>query len=92
MLDHNYAGKFTDLWALGCMIYEFLVGKTPFEAPNAQKVFENIQERIFKFPRDLDPKAVDLIDRLLAMNPFERIGYGNYDELKAHPFFEGIDF
>ena len=26
MLDGNYAGRFTDIWALGVMIYQFHVG------------------------------------------------------------------
>jgi 3-phosphoinositide dependent protein kinase-1 len=30
MLEYNQAGKFTDFWALGCMLYQFLVGVTPF--------------------------------------------------------------
>jgi len=32
MLEGNFAGKFTDLWALGCIIYQFHVGVTPFNA------------------------------------------------------------
>ena len=30
MLEANMAGRFTDLWALGCIIYQFHVGETPF--------------------------------------------------------------
>jgi hypothetical protein len=40
----------------------------------------------------MDPQAVDLINKLLAMNCFDRIGYDSFDELKAHPFFHGVDF
>lgn len=32
MLEANFAGKFTDLWALGCIIYQIHVGDTPFNA------------------------------------------------------------
>jgi len=32
MLEANFAGKFTDLWALGCIIYQIHVGDTPFSA------------------------------------------------------------
>jgi serine/threonine protein kinase len=32
MLEGNFAGKFTDLWALGCIIYQFHIGVTPFQA------------------------------------------------------------
>jgi serine/threonine protein kinase len=30
MLESNFAGRFTDLWALGCLIYQFHIGSTPF--------------------------------------------------------------
>ena len=43
-------------------------------------------------------EAVDLIDKLLTLNPLERLGYGppgsdnDYDALKNHSFFKGVDF
>jgi hypothetical protein len=40
----------------------------------------------------MDKNARDLIDKLLKPNPYERIGYSSYAELKMHPFFDGIDF
>lgn len=39
MLDANFAGKFTDLWALGCIIYQFHVGLTPFHGKRQDIVF-----------------------------------------------------
>jgi hypothetical protein len=39
-----------------------LVGKTPFEARNANEVFTNILERKLNFPKWLDKSAKDLID------------------------------
>jgi serine/threonine protein kinase len=92
MLEFNQAGRYTDLWALGCMLYEFLVGRTPFVAESGHKMFENILDRKLSFPKGLDKNAADLINKLLASNPTERIGYSSYQELKDHPFFEGIDF
>ena len=43
-------------------------------------------------PSNLDKNATDLIDKLLSMNPTERLGYNDINELKSHSFFEGIDF
>ena len=43
-------------------------------------------------------EAQDLIDRLMQLDPFQRLGAGppgsdnQYEQLKAHPFFKGINF
>ena len=39
--------------------------------------------------------AADLVEQLFALDPNERLGSaakGGYDALKAHPWFEGVDF
>jgi hypothetical protein len=36
--------------------------------------------------------AKSLIDALLKTNPRERLGSGGVDEIKNHPFFEGINW
>ena len=65
MLESNFAGKFTDLWAFGCIIYQFHVGETPFAAKRQDLVFMNIKERRLNFPKYLDNDTQDLIDQLL---------------------------
>jgi len=63
--------------------------------------FESIIECNFAIPEYVPSDARDLIERLLKVNPSERIGSGvplsstdknDMDSLKAHPFFEGVDF
>jgi hypothetical protein len=50
------------------------------------------------FPYGLDPEAVDIIDRLLHLEPSERLGVGvegsenDFEVLKSHPYFKGINF
>lgn len=43
-------GKPVDLWALGILIYELLVGKTPFKAPNVDDMYERISAGDYAFP------------------------------------------
>lgn len=98
MLNENRSGPPTDLWALGCIIYQLRVGYVPFNGTLEHEVFQKITDRQLQFPNDLEPEAIDIIDALLHLDPSERLGAGppgsanDYEALKAHPFFKGINF
>jgi hypothetical protein len=38
--------------------------------------------------------AIDLIDKIMQLNPLERLGFGKdgFKKIKSHKFFESIDF
>lgn len=68
--DHDFG---VDIWALGILCYELLVGKPPFEAINRDTTYEKIVRVDIKYPSYLDPDAVDLISKLLIREPTKRI-------------------
>lgn len=50
VLNDEQIGPECDLWALGCIIYRFMVGKTPFKDKTEYLIFENIKKNKIKFP------------------------------------------
>lgn len=83
-----------DLWALGCIIFQMLVGKAPFKAATEYLTFQLIADARFSFPSEpVVPSAARvLISQLLKVDPAERLGAQDLGELQAHPFFEGVDW
>lgn len=43
-------------------------------------------------PETVSEEGADLIKKLLVLNPNQRIGVNNIDDIKMHKFFDGIDF
>ncbi|EGV66664.1 rim15, signal transduction response regulator [Yamadazyma tenuis] len=90
----------SDWWSLGCIMFEFLFGYPPYHSSTPQQVFTNILNGEIDWPKlseeDFDeicpPAAKNLIERLLNVNPEDRLGYGGSDEIKRHQYFNGIDW
>ncbi|KAF8986345.1 hypothetical protein BGZ52_009062 [Haplosporangium bisporale] len=83
-------GAAVDWWSLGVCLFEFLTGYPPFmdEAPEA--IFKNILNHDIQWPESgLSWEAHDLINKLLSWDPALR---PSPSELKAHPFFQGVDW
>lgn len=93
-----------DYWALGILIYEMLVGYTPFGTGDGDttQLFRNIAmvrtgANQVDFPFHLlenCPMACDLVKRLLQGDPAKRIGVGiNGDqELRQHAWFSKVEW
>ena len=61
----------SDLWALGCIIYQMHVGVVPFQDRSETGTFDKILGRELVFPptANMSADAKDIIDRLLQINP-----------------------
>ncbi|XP_071393184.1 3-phosphoinositide-dependent protein kinase 1 isoform X2 [Centroberyx affinis] len=95
LLTEKSACKSSDLWALGCIIYQLVAGLPPFRAGNEYLIFQKIIKLEYEFPEKFFPKAKDLVKQLLSLDPSKRIGceeMGGYDPLRQHPFFETISW
>lgn len=82
-----------DFWAFGCVLYQFISGRTPFRAPNEYLIFQKITKLDYEFPEDFPEDAKDLIRKLLVLDPQQRLGTARgVEEVKEQPFFAGIDW
>ncbi|KAL6067196.1 3-phosphoinositide dependent protein kinase-1 [Balamuthia mandrillaris] len=92
LLIDNMADTRCDLWALGVIVFQLLTGQLPFRGSNPWHTMQKVKDKEFEYPDDFPEDAKDLCEKLLTRNPDERLGGSNYAELKAHPFFKGIDW
>ncbi|KAK9533043.1 hypothetical protein VZT92_010397 [Zoarces viviparus] len=93
LTDNTYT-RSVDWWGLGVLVYEMLVGESPFPGDDEEEVFDSIVNDDVRYPRFLSPESVSLIQKLLQKNPQMRLGGGEEDasEIKRHKFFQGMDW
>ena len=87
-----------DIWAIGILIYECTspLGKTPFNKidflqrseDNKEYIIKNDKDLKIKYDNNFDPLAKNLIEKILKMNPEERL---SIDKILKHIFFKNIN-
>ncbi|KAK7929983.1 hypothetical protein WMY93_006378 [Mugilogobius chulae] len=88
-------GKPVDWWAMGIILYEFLVGCVPFFGDTPEELFGQVITDDIVWPNGDDAlpgDAQSLISALLQTNPLVRLGTGGAIEVKEHSFFIGLDW
>jgi serine/threonine protein kinase len=64
MVDQKDYSCAVDMWSLGILCYELLVGVTPFSDPNNIEVFKKIRKCQVSYPPILPDEAHDLISKV----------------------------
>uniref|UniRef100_A0A8B9CTB7 protein kinase C n=1 Tax=Anser brachyrhynchus TaxID=132585 RepID=A0A8B9CTB7_9AVES len=93
LTDISYT-RAVDWWGLGVLIYEMLVGESPFPGDDEEEVFDSIVNDEVRYPRFLSAEALSIIRKLLRKCPERRLGAGERDaeEIKIQAFFKEIDW
>ena len=80
----KYNGFKTDIWAIGIILYAMSCGYLPFEDSDNEILFQKILECDLEFPEYLSFDSVDIIKKILNVNPYDRY-YIN--DIKEHSFY-----
>ncbi|KAI0075072.1 protein kinase C [Panus rudis PR-1116 ss-1] len=93
LLEQRY-GRAVDWWAFGVLMYEMLLGQSPFRGDDEDEIFDAILEDEPLYPITMPRDAVSILQKLLTRDPTRRLGSGKTDaeEIKRHPFFKDVNF
>jgi len=95
ILTDKKSSPASDLWAIGCIIYQMVEGQPPFQGRSEYAIFQKILKLEFKYPLGFPAVVTDLISKLLVIDSKQRLGaqdIGGYASIKEHEFFKSIDF
>ncbi|XP_035241257.1 serine/threonine-protein kinase ULK2 isoform X1 [Anguilla anguilla] len=87
IMSQNYDAK-ADLWSIGTVVYQCLVGKPPFQANSPQDLrmfYEKNKTLEPSIPRETSPHLCDLLLGLLQRNQKDRM---DFDAFFSHPFLD----
>nr|XP_058904400.1 serine/threonine-protein kinase ULK2 isoform X6 [Kogia breviceps] len=89
IMSQHYDAK-ADLWSIGTVIYQCLVGKPPFQANSPQDLrmlYEKNRNLMPSIPRETSPYLANLLLGLLQRNQKDRM---DFEAFFSHPFLEQV--
>ncbi|PSR93940.1 kinase-like domain-containing protein [Coniella lustricola] len=79
----DVSGTAADIWSMGVSLYCLRYGRIPFNEPGILDMYEAIKSSTPQYPEDENPVFLDLMGKLMAKDPEERI---TMPEIRDHPW------
>ncbi|KAK9370181.1 hypothetical protein V1509DRAFT_616964 [Lipomyces kononenkoae] len=91
--DQKY-GLAVDWWAFGVLIYQMILGQSPFRGDDEQEIFGAILRDEPLYPIHMARNSVSILQQLLTRDPRQRLGAGPNDakDVMTHPYFSNINW
>ncbi|KAL8594891.1 hypothetical protein ACOMHN_038454 [Nucella lapillus] len=83
-----------DWWSFGVLLYEMLIGQSPFHGDDEDDLFHSILHDTPRYPHSLPREASAMLSLLFERNPGERLGMPgcHHGPIKVQAFFRNIDW
>jgi 3-phosphoinositide dependent protein kinase-1 len=96
LLERNETSKSSDLWSLGCIVFQMIAGRFAFQGLSEYLTWQKIKSLDYSFPEGFDEDAKDFVSKLLVHDPHQRLGASRTPSspspLRAHPFLASINW
>ncbi|XP_020786595.2 protein kinase C delta type-like [Boleophthalmus pectinirostris] len=79
-----------DWWSFGVLVYEMLIGQSPFQGDDEDELFESIRTDTPHYPRWITKESKSLLELLFERDPTRRLGV--VGDIRTHPFFKTINW
>uniref|UniRef100_A0A3Q3GFA8 Protein kinase C n=1 Tax=Labrus bergylta TaxID=56723 RepID=A0A3Q3GFA8_9LABR len=89
LLGQKYNSS-VDWWSFGVLLYEMLIGQSPFHGRDEEELFQSIRTDNPVYPRWLTKDAKDILVKLFVREPEERLGVK--ENIRQHNFFSSTDW
>ena len=83
MIISDFHNEKVDIWCIGIILFELLVGRVPFNGMNKRTLINNIINCNIIWDNNIDIDAKDLISKILIIDPNKRI---SLNEMMKHNF------
>ena len=90
IMNGKYYNTKVDIWSLGTMMYELLVGFSPFMGVDPHDVADRVNQGDYGVPKNikLSLKCLEFLHKCLQFDPSKRF---SHRDLLDHPFLEEDD-
>uniref|UniRef100_A0A8C4QZ16 Protein kinase C n=1 Tax=Eptatretus burgeri TaxID=7764 RepID=A0A8C4QZ16_EPTBU len=90
ILQGQRYGVAVDWWSFGVLLYEMLIGQSPFRGEEEEELFESIRTETPSYPSWITTEARHLLQQMLNRDPIQRLGAAA--KIRCHGYFSSIDW